>query len=396
MTHQSRALLPGRRTRALLLAFATLVGARPTGAQIIVRAENSTGLERPDETLSLEWATVRRLLPAAGPDRVRVLDATTRAELLSQALDGDGDGAVDSLLFVAAFRPHEVRRFVVEPRAPADVEPRVFAMHEDDRDDVAWESDRMAYRTYGQGLWRIESLESSGIDVWMKRVPDLVVRRWYEAGGDSYHIDTGAGADFFSVGASLGAGGTAVWRDGRMHRALNFADHRILANGPVRVVLELSYAPRDAAGVEVSEVKRIAMDAGQHLFRSESRFSGPDGPIQVVAGTVKRQGLVGTTRRNGAWAWLSTWGPVDRSAGGHGRLGTGLVIPDSSLVETRETGDHYLVLTTARPGAPVVFYTGAGWTASGDLDTAEDWWDHLDAFVERLANPVRLTVEETP
>ena len=394
MMRQKRILFAERRTVVFLVTVAALVGARPAGAQIIVLAENPIGLERPDETLALGWPTVRRLLPAAGPDRVRVLDATTGAELLSQALDGDGDGAVDSLLFVAAFRPHEVRRFVLESRAPADMAARVFAMHEDDRDDVAWESDRMAYRTYGQGLWQLESLESSGIDVWMKRVRDLVVRRWYEAGGDSYHVDTGEGADFYSVGPSLGAGGTAIWRDGRMHRALNFADHRIIANGPVRLVLELGYEPWDAAGVEVSEVKRITMDAGQHLFRSESRFTGPDGPITAVAGTVKREGLVGTTRRRGDWAWLSTWGPVDRSAGGHGRLGTGLVIRDSRLVETRETDDHYLVFTAVRPGEPAVFYAGAGWTASGDFDSVEDWWAYLDAYAERLAKPVRVAVGE--
>lgn len=396
MTHRWTPASPTRYTSVLLLATAALTGCGPAVAQVTVRAENPIALERPDETLALEWPTVRTLLPAVGPDRIRVLDQATGVELLSQALDADADGAVDSLLFVASFRPREVRRFVVEARAPAAARPRVFAMHESDRDDMAWESDRMAYRTYGQGLWQVESLESSGVDVWMKRVPELVVRRWYDAGADRYHIDTGEGADFFSVGPSLGAGGTAVWRDGRLHRALNFADHRIIANGPVRLVIELRYDPWDAGGAEVSEVKRIAMDAGQHLFRSESRFPGPDGSIRVAAGTVKRGGLVGTTSRDHDWAWLSTWGPVDRGAGGHGDLGTGLLIPDDRLLETREADGHYLVLTVTEPEQPVVFYAGAGWTASGEFDSVEDWWAYLDAFAERLANPVRVTVEEAP
>lgn len=366
----------------------------PASAQATVRVENPIAMDRPDETVGLPWSRVREALPAAGPARIRVVDATSGEELLSQALDADGDGAVDSLLFVASFRPREARRvtLLAEPATPGPA--RVSVMHEPTRDDVAWESDRMAYRTYGQGLWALEDLESSGIDVWLKRTRDLVVRRWYEAGHDAYHQDTGEGADFFSVGESLGAGGTAVWRDGRLHRPLNFAGHRIIADGPVRAVFELTYEPWDAGGVQVSEVKRIRMDAGQNLFRSESRYSGPDEPLVVAAGTVKRDGLVGTTSRDHDRAWLSTWGPVERAGGGHGSLGTGLLLRNDAVLGTRETDDHYLVLTRRRPGEPVVFYAGAGWTGGGDFESVEDWWAYLDTFAVRLANPLRITVAE--
>lgn len=138
------------------------------------------------------------------------------------------------------------------------------------------------------------------------------------------------------------------------------------------------------------------MNAGQNLFRQECTFRGPTGPIHVVAGTVKRPRLVGSTNRSAAWAWMSTWGPVERANGGHGELGTGLLLPNDGVVATRETTDHYLVETTARPGEPLVLYTGAGWTASGDFRSVEDWWAYLDAFAERLANPVRVTSEIGP
>ena len=54
------------------------------------------------------------------------------------------------------------------------------------------------------------------------------------------------------------------------------------------------------------------------LFRSESAFSAADEDLIVAAGTVKRAGLVGSTSRDQDWAWLSTWGPVERAGGGHG------------------------------------------------------------------------------
>lgn len=377
---------------ALLIAPAGIGPPHATAAQVIVRVENPIEADRPDETVGLAWSQVREALPAASPERIRVVDATSGEELLSQPLDADGDGAVDSLLYVASFRPREVRRFTLLAEPATAVPPRVFVMHEPARDDVAWESDRMAYRTYGQGLWALESLRSSGIDVWLKRVRDLVVRRWYDAGHDAYHQDSGEGADFFTVGESLGAGGTAVWRDGRLFRPLNFAAHDIIASGPVRLIVELTYEPWDAGGVQVAEVKRIQMDAGQNLFRSASTYTAAVGDLVVAAGVVKRPGLVGTTSRDQDWAWLSTWGPVERAGGGHGQLGTGLLIRNDAVLETRETDDHYLMLTRVQSGEPVVFYAGAGWTAGGEIGSVEAWWAHLDRFARRLANPLAITV----
>lgn len=383
--------------RTLLSAAVALVAASsPLSAQLTVRAENPLPAQRADEVLSVSWATVQRHLPAATAQRVRVVDAATGAERLSQVLDLDGNGRPEELVFLADFWPSETREFRVEAAAPAAAKPRVFVMHDAHRDDVAWESDRIAYRIYGQGLWKaseFQPLVSSGIDVWPKRVRDLVVERWYKKGHDEYHLDRGEGADFYTVGPALGAGGSAVWRNGTLHRAKNFRSHRILANGPVRVVFELEYEPWDAGGVQVSETKRITMDAGQNLFRQEITYRGAAGAeVPYVVGTVKREGLVGAGSRSAAHAWMSTWGPVERKNGGHGSLGTAVLMEKGRMEETEETDDHFLAVSTARVGVPAVQYAGAGWTASGDFRSVEDWWRHLEDFGRRLAAPVKVTV----
>lgn len=126
------------------------------------------------------------------------------------------------MLFLVQLWPHEVRIYRVEAAAPETTFAAwAFVFHEPQRNDVAWESDWGAYRTYGQGLWQLESLVSNGIDVWLKRVRDLVISRWYAKGHNAYHVDTGEGADFFAVGQSLGAGGIAIWQDGRLFPARN-------------------------------------------------------------------------------------------------------------------------------------------------------------------------------
>ena len=52
---------------------------------------------------------------------------------------------------------------------------------------------------------------------------------------------------------------------------------RVLANGPIRVMFELTYEPFDVNGVMVSEVKRIRLDAGQNLdhFRATTNRTSP-------------------------------------------------------------------------------------------------------------------------
>jgi pectinesterase len=375
-----------------------LIGA-PAAAQsgVTIRAENPLAVQRADEVVALPWGQLRQALPSLAPDRVRVVDAATGAEQPAQAIDNDGDGTTDELLVLASFWPGERKDLVVQAQAPAAAPAaRVHAYHDAHRDDVAWESDRIAFRIYGQGLWQapeFEPLVSSGVDIWPKRVRDLIVDRWYAKGHDQYHRDTGEGADFYTVGTTLGAGGVGVLQGGNVVSAKNFRSHRILADGPIRAVFELTYDPWDAGGVQVQEVRRVTIDAGQNLYRMETTFRTPDGrDLPFVTGTVKREGLVGSNRRGAAWGWLATWGPVERKNGGHGSLGTAVLLPSGRFTDVAETENHYLAVTTARSGVPAVQYNGAGWTASGDFGGVEDWWRYLDAFAQRLAAPIRVTI----
>ena len=427
---------------AIILLF-SIVGLSTADAQTLragqihVEVANPSDIERPDEVVELDWHVLAQHLPAIAPERVRVLEAGTGDELPSQPIDSDADGSTDRLLFLADFFPHQERAFVVEAVAPqGDVADRVHVSHMAERDDVAWENDRVAFRTYGEGLWALEDLVSSGIDVWMKRTRELVIDRWY-AGGH-YHTDAGEGADFFAVGPTLGAGGTAVWSRGerasenaegdnpnldespgedaegddpnrggsrdrdvqgaRLHRAPNFASHRIIANGPIRAVVELSYGPFVAGGMDVEEVKRITIDAGDHFFRSESTFRTPTGEaIQVATGLVEREGMVASVAAEARpWTWLAGWGPVARANGGHGDLGTAVLVAADRLIEDVRAAGHHLLIADGANGQPVVHYVAAGWTPSGDFDGPSSWWAYLDEVATRLSHPLTISFRSDP
>ena len=158
------------------LAIPIVVGAQ---GSFVVRAENPLALTRTDETIGLAWNDVKAKLPNASATQVRVRDFASGRAVVSQVVDNDGDGTMDELIFQATFAPNDVKRFVIEAAAPYKPDKvRVYASHQDPRDDVAWESDRIAFRIYGQGLWKVDSLLSSGVDVWVKRVRTPIVEKW--------------------------------------------------------------------------------------------------------------------------------------------------------------------------------------------------------------------------
>ena len=375
------------------LSFFTV--ASTAHGQKTVTAENPLNLERHDEVISVPWSSVSGMMNRPSLKRLKVTDASGR-EMLSQAIDNDGDGKNDEFLFLADFWPSEKKNFTIAADSSLiKVSPRVAVRHDDPRDDMAWESDRMAWRIYGEGLKKTSSaMSSNGIDVWVKSVHRLVVEKWYSKGHDEYHIDTGEGADFFDVGETLGAGGTAIWKNDTIDRADNFKAGKIIANGPVRAVFELRYDPWSGGGLTITEVKRITIDAGSNMYRAESRFeSQGGGDITYAIGLVKRPGMTGTENKDKTWAWMSGWGPVAPKNGGHGEMGTAFLIQRSALTDWKENADHYLAIGRARSGVPAVHYIGAGWTASGDFPTPQSWWAYLNDYADRLASPIKVTVK---
>ncbi|HYK91806.1 MAG TPA: DUF4861 family protein [Acidobacteriota bacterium] len=362
----------------------------PEGPSLTITATNELDFPRPSETLVLE-AKDLQMLNTGDLRKIHVRDAQSGRELLTQAIDLNGDSIMEELIFQADFRAHESRSYSLTTGAvqlPSKDDFKAYGRFVRERyDDFAWENDRIAHRMYGTALetWQQEPLTSSAVDVWCKRVRRLVVNDWYML--DHYHEDTGEGGDFYSAGRSRGCGGSGIWVGGKLYVSRNFINSKVIANGPIRVMFELTYAPWQADGREVSEVKRITLDAGSNLdsFESHYKSSRPDGLV-YAAGIKKNEGSVSTSDKEAGW--LRSWEPIRK--GQLGFLGLGIVMDPGSIVNMAEADDNYLVIGRARADGAAVYHAGFAWNRAGDFPDEQSWGEYLKQAALRIRSPLKI------
>lgn len=376
--------------------------------KLAVTVQHDLPIARPSETITIPWSEVNAALPGALIQKIAVKDASGKVlpyqvtNVAPLAKDPQGVGAAyGELIFQHSFAAGEKSaRFTVEKiDTVAPVFPvKAFARYVPERlDDFAWENDKIAHRTYGPALaapspegMKKEVLVTSGLDLWFKRVSYPIVDRWYNKGHDHYHKDEGEGMDMYNVGKSRGAGGTGVWDGKQLYTGVNYATWRVLANGPVRAIFELHYAGWDAAGKQVSEIKRFTVDAGHQLDRIDSTFSyAGDEPITVAVGlnknpSDKNQDPNVTTRREGPV--LLQW--VEQKS--NDAFGTAVVVPGAEGFAQDQLND--LILARASSGKPLRYYAGGAWSRAGEITSLAQWQKYTQDVAARAGNPVRVSL----
>jgi hypothetical protein len=406
--------------RLLALLAALAAGLSLSAAEkLVITVANPLPAARPAETINVPWPEVARALPGALLQHLAVRDSAGHelpyqvTNVAPQAKDPKNLGiAYGELLFQHDFAAGEASAtFTVERTAAvAPVFPaRTFARYVPERlDDFAWENDKIGHRTYGPALAAPddaktgkEVLVTSGLDVWCKRVSYLIVDRWYNKGHDHYHHDEGEGMDLYGVGTTRGCGGTGIWDGRTLAVGRNYRSWKVLANGPIRSVFELTYDAWDAQGRQVAEVKRFTVDAGHQLDEITSTFTVTAGdaaaPLTVAIGlnrnpADKGQEPVITFTPSAADGSLAQW-VVQKT---NGDLGTAVIVPAADFAGFAEDDKNRLVLAHAVSGRPLRYLVGAGWSKAGEFTTRESWEAYVAGWAARLRAPVKVTWAVAP
>jgi hypothetical protein len=377
-----------------LLLFSTVPGVCIAANQLTATAINKLQLARSSQTIELSGKDLAPL--GTDLERIHVKDAGR--ELVCQAVDTDYDAyhKPDVVIFQADFAPGETKKFSISTGAKHEYTKeqfKTFGRFARERfDDFAWENDRIAHRTYGKALetWDGEPLSSSTIDIWSKRTSRLVINDWYLL--DNYHEDAGEGADYYSAGSSRGDGGTGLWAGDQLWVSRNFVNSRVLANGPIRVMFELIYEPFNVNGVSVAEVKRVTLDAGQHLDHYQSTYKPyirPDQSVTLTAAVGLKKVAGEQKELNAEHGWLIKWEKMEKNAGDQGLA----VIVDPKMFE-KQTEDklNLLLLEKVSTGNIASHWAGFCWDKAGQFTTADAWKKYVDEFAQGLASPIEVSV----
>lgn len=393
----------------LLPALATLTRAAD---RVTVTVTHDLAIARPSETITIPWADLESALQGVRLQHLAVKDAAGQmlpyqvTNLAPEMKDPKNLGvAYGELIFQHDFAAGEKSATFTIERTTVTSAPfptKVFARYIPERlDDFAWENDKIAHRTYGPALALPdepkrgkEVLVTSGLDIWSKAVTYPIVDRWYNKGHDHYHHDEGEGMDMYNVGTSRGCGGTGIWDGKQLYVGRNYKTWKILANGPIRAIFELTYETWTAGRLTVSEVKRFTVDAGHNLDQIDSTFTAWTGPKEFTAAvglnkdsSDKGQETVVTTALSQRDGWFAQW-EVQKT---NGSLGEAIIVPEN-LTGFAEDDVNRLVLAKVASGQPLRYYVGAGWTKSGDFASAADWNAYVAACAARIKSPVKVTL----
>jgi hypothetical protein len=379
----------------LSVAFLTALPALGLAAdnQLVVKAVNNLALARSSQTIEL---SAKDLAPLGATDlkKVHVKDAAGQ-EVLCQAVDTDFDAyhKPDVVIFQADFAPNETKTFTVLTGRKQIYTKAQFRAHgrfvRERFDDFAWENDRIAHRMYGKALetWAGEPLTSSTVDIWTKRVPQMVIDGWYMV--DNYHTDTGEGADFYSAGSTRGCGGNGLWADNKLWVSKNFVDSRVLADGPIRVMFELVYDAFDVNGKKVSEVKRISLDAGGNLDHFRSTYKPQDGSGPLVSGIGLKKVAGEEKTIDTEHGWMAIWEKVEQN---HGMEGVALIVDPKALSKPVDLKPDNLLLVNVGPDNVISYWAGFGWDKSGQFADSAAWTTYVSQFAQGLQSPIQVNV----
>jgi len=355
---------------------------------------NPTQSFRDNETVSLNWKDLKSAVKGLTKDNAAVFDFKTNRLLVTQIIE---DGENSALLFQKDLAPGEKIFFWVM-KQPANLErpeskAATFCRFVPERkDDFTWENDLIAFRMYGPALW--DDAVNSGVDCWLKRVPYPIIDKWYgQMKKKSYHKDWGEGYDPYHVGKTTGCGGLRIVEDGKSLHSNVYDAWKVIENGPVRSVFELTYDKSwKASGKNLVETKRVTIDLGQRLCRFDCTFSGAE------AGNIKKFAVGVTTHDGKAQSFYDVdkgiagcWEKIDKSG-----LGTAVVV-DSPAADASETiagkkkdEGHIYLYADKKTQPAITYYLGYGWEKAGEITTMQSWQGYLNDFKERIDNPVTV------
>ncbi|MCQ2095885.1 MAG: DUF4861 domain-containing protein [Bacteroidaceae bacterium] len=319
-------------------------------------------------------------------------------------------------------------------------EPKVYGRYVPERaDDIAWENEQVAFRTYGPALQR-RNEQAFGFDIWNKRTSRFIIDERYANELDphvaavarkltamgnealandvrnavSYHVDHGNGMDCYKVGATLGCGTPALLADGGSTIVYPWCwkEYKILDNGPLRFTFTMTYNPSHLNGTEVVETRTVSLDAGSQMNKCVVSYSGLNTLTPVCAGIVvhnenptayilcPENGYMGYEDLGDSKQYKEKYRFQNKD---FGRIFVGAVFPDKKVTMKYRTDEglpgavgHILGVSSLKGSDDMfTYYFGTGWDRNKEtgFQNMTNWEAYLAAYARQIRNPLKVTIK---
>lgn len=367
---------------------------------VTVTVTNPLTLDRKGEMVEISMAEISSKLQL--PDTAQVVIRDENGLEVPYQITYD-----DMLIFPVSVNRESSAIYVISQGTPQPVEVSACGRPYPERlDDLAWENDRAAYRTYGPALQK-RGERAFGYDIWTKNVPEMVVEDRYDGDlnrGVSYHVDHGNGMDCYAVGPTLGGGTAALFPDSTIVYPYCYKECEVLDNGPLRFTAKLVYHPLVVKGdSSVIETRVISLDKGSQLNKTVVTYDNLLATTPMVTGIVLHKQNPSGYSFDVNTGYIAYADSTENAHNNNGVIYIGAVFPANmqattqlfSESEQKERGGalgHILGISNYEPGAEYMYYWGSGWSKYGfEADT--DWTKYLEEYAQKVRNPLVLTVE---
>lgn len=391
---------------------------------VTVTVTNPTDSQRDGEMVEVAMSEVTGKLNLADTAQIIVVDADGKQVPYQITYD-------EKVIFPANVVANGSAVYTIKAGTPEAFAVKACGKYYPERvDDVAWENDLVAFRTYGPAL-QASGERAFGYDIWTKyNTTEPVVEARYagelnpetlakiaelrktdpKAAQElyrsvSYHVDHGNGLDCYKVGPTLGGGTAALMVGDTIVYPYCYATQEILDNGPLRFTVKLVYNPLTVRGdSNVVETRMISLDAGSHLNKTAVSYSNLSSVTPLAVGIVLHEpdGAVTTDAANGYITYVD---PTDNVNNNNGKIFVGAAFPatvkeagttlfsDREREELRGGADgHVLAVTDYELGSEFTYYWGSAWDKA-DIKSAADWNSYMAGFAQKVRNPLTVTVK---
>lgn len=401
-----------------LIGFASCADSQQSMTVTVI---NPLAFERTEEMVEVPMSDVVDRLQLADTAQIVVLDEEGRQVPYQVTYDA-------KVVFPATVEANGTISYIIQSGTPDPYTVVACGRHYPERvDDVAWENDLVAFRTYGPAL-QASGERAFGYDVFTKyNTTEPVVEARYarelnkEAQAKlaelrktdpkaaqemsraiSYHVDHGNGMDCYSVGPTLGGGASALMVGDTIIYPYCYRTQEILDNGPLRFTVKLEYNPLIVRGdSNVIETRVITLDAGSYLNKTVVSYTNLKETMPVATGIVLHEpdGAVVTDAANGYITYVE---PTDNPSAGNGKMFMGAAFPaqvkEAKVVlfpakekkELRNGADgHVLAISEYEPGSEYTYYWGSAWEKAA-IKTSDAWNEYMSQYAQKLRTPLTV------